>query len=372
MIDYTDGPEQATLRVAVRSAMERMAPRPEARHLEGDPRGYDQGLWRRFDEQFGCSSALLPADEGGGGMAVADLCVALEEAGRACFNGPLLTSGVLAGLVLSAADGDRRPRAEPGAVMAVTGLHHGPEPLTWPHEISAVSSAGRWRLSGTAHGVIHGWGADGVLVIADADQGRGVWYVDVGSAAPSVTALTTLDLTRSQADYTFDATPASLVVDPGPVSEDLLDDLSRRSSLALSAEQAGAMDALVDMCVTYAGQRFQFGRAIGSFQAVKHRIVDMAIAAEGSRAGYERARALDSAAESSRPDRAAATAAVAAAAAYCSESFVSVAQSAVQLHGGLGMSWEHDAHLYLRRAKASERLFGTPSQHRSRLAASLF
>jgi alkylation response protein AidB-like acyl-CoA dehydrogenase len=278
---------------------------------------------------------------------------------------------VLAPLVLSVADQDVTAdwaALREGQVYTVADVHLGCGPRDWPLTVTAERGPEGWRLSGAARGVLYGMAADSLLVPARHTDGIGVWQVAAEAVGQQRTQLDTLDLTRAQSGHSFHETPARLILTPSARSAGLLQGTASLISIAVCAEQVGAARQELTATLEYVRTRYQFGRAIGSFQAIKHRCVDLSIAVEGAIASYLAAR---EAAEGLPVPRAAADPEVrrlsAIAAAWCSETFLTVAASCLQLHGGIGMAWENDSHIYLRRAKASERLFGTPAQHRAAL-----
>jgi len=374
MPDSQEPDEREMFRESVRSLLKRIDPIAEVREGKGGAPGYLAASWQEFSTQLGAGGVLVPEEHGGLGLKFGDVCAMLEETGAACYNGPFLSSGVLAALVLLASDqdvaADLEALAEGARTAAVSGLHWGPDPSSWPAEVEAAQGPDGWTLTGTASSVIHGAGADVVYVVGRVAAETGIWAVDTDAPGHSTHPLVTLDLTRAQSDHTFAATPARLILTP---SQDLtrLRAVAAVASIALSTEQVGAASQRLAETLEYARNRYQFGRAIGSFQAIKHRCVDMAILVEGAVASSVSAQELVDAyndlgaclaAPSPELLRAAAVAG-----AWCSDASVKVASASLQIHGGIGMAWEHDSHLYLRRAKASERLFGDPVQHRAAL-----
>jgi len=375
MTEPTSADHREMLRDAVRSVLNRIDPIAEARRQEARSPGYSVSSWTSFVTELGAGGVLVPERHGGLELGFADVCAILEETGAVCYNGPFLSSSVLSVLMLLRADtdvaDDLTTIAAGGRTAAVTTLHHGVDPARWPEEVRADASGTTWRLTGCASGVIHGFGADVVYVVARHADGLGVWAVDADAPGHERRALTTLDLTRAQTEHTFDGAPARLVMSPkADVSR--FRAITTLATVALCAEQVGGAQRVLATTLDYARTRYQFGRAIGSFQAIKHRCVDMAIAVEGAVASYSNARdQLDAAGGATAPDGPKLRQAAAIAGSFCSEAFLMVTGASLQIHGGIGMAWEHDTHLYLRRAKASERLFGTPADQRAELIATL-
>jgi alkylation response protein AidB-like acyl-CoA dehydrogenase len=378
MPDSPEPDEREMFRESVRSLLKRVDPIAEVREDKCGAPGYLAASWQEFSTQLGAGGALVPEEQGGLGLRFGDVCAMLEETGAACYNGPFLSSGVLAVLALLASDQDVAADLEALAAgtrtAAVSGLHWGPDPSSWAAEVEATQGADGWTLAGTASSVIHGAGADVVYVVGRVAGQTGIWAVDADAPGHTAHPLVTLDLTRAQSDHTFATAPAQLVLTP---SEDLtrLRAIAAVATIAVSAEQVGAASQRLAETIEYARTRYQFGRAIGSFQALKHRCVDMAILVEGAVASSVSAQEvvdaygdLRACLTSPSPEllRAAAIAG-----AWCSDASMKVASASLQIHGGIGMAWEHDSHLYLRRAKASERLFGDPVQHRAALLATL-
>ncbi|MFE9327608.1 acyl-CoA dehydrogenase family protein [Nocardia sp. NPDC052278] len=368
---FTD--EQQLLGETVRDLLDTVAPIEEVRCLDGDATGYTAVNWRRIAVDLGLAGLLVPESSGGVGGTLTDAAVVLEEMGAALYNGPFLASSVLAPLVLGCADqdvDDLLASVAEGAVFATTSLHDGPLVDDWSVGVTADLTGEGWRLCGEATGVLHGWAATRLLVVARAAGGLGVWAIETDHPGHSATPLATLDLTRAQSSHVLREVPGRMVVAPDPEASAL-----RRAALlaavAVTAEQVGGARRLLDRSVRHVVDRYQFGRSLGSFQAIKHRCVDMAALVEGSTSLSRNAFAAvatEGAALAGAVDPAEDVhIAGPAAASYCSESYLQCAGWALQLHGGTGMAWEHDSHLYLRRAKVLDRLFGTPVDHRRML-----
>jgi alkylation response protein AidB-like acyl-CoA dehydrogenase len=360
------------LRETVRKLLQRIDPIADARQGRDPEHEYATAGWQLFLQQLGAGGALVPEEYGGLGLSFGDVCAILEETGAACYDGPFLSSAVLATLVLLAADGDVSQDLEALAAgtltAAVSGVHHGPDPSRWPSEVTATNRDGDWTLTGAASGVIHGMTAQILYVVGRDETGLGVWAVEADVPGHARQSLITLDLSRPQSEHVFSDVPARLVLS-STQGQRRLRAVTALATIALGAEQVGAASQRLAVTLDYARDRYQFGRAIGSFQAIKHRCVDMAVAVEGALASYASARDLvdakggvsDCLTEQSADLRRAA----AIAGAWCSQAGIAVAAASLQIHGGIGMAWEHDCHIYLRRAKASERLFGNPAQHRA-------
>jgi alkylation response protein AidB-like acyl-CoA dehydrogenase len=226
---------------------------------------------------------------------------------------------------------------------------------------TATSSGDAWQLDGHKSFVVDGATAGLVLVVAKAPEGLSLFAVEGNATGVERTALPTMDQTRKQARLTFSATPAKLIGTAGG-AVDTLAKTQQLAAVALAAEATGGAQRCLDMAVDYAKTRIQFGRPIGSFQAIKHKCADMLVEVESARsAAYF---AASEAADDS-PDLASAASL---AKAYCTDAFFHTAAESIQIHGGIGFTWEHDAHLYFKRAKSSQLMLGDPSSHREFLA----
>jgi alkylation response protein AidB-like acyl-CoA dehydrogenase len=227
--------------------------------------------------------------------------------------------------------------------------------------LAATPNDSGWSLTGATSYVLDGMDAEVVFVAARTPEGIGVFAVDAGAPGLSRDSLPVLDQTRRLARLEFAAVPAVLIGDPatgGEVVRTVLD----HAVAALAMEQVGGAGRVVEMAVDHAKQRFQFGRAIGSFQAVKHRCSGMLVLVEQARAvAYH-------AIEASAGDAIDLRRAASLAKAFCSTAYTRIANDNIQVHGGIGFTWEHPAHLYLKRAKSSELMFGDPAHHREVIA----
>ena len=358
---FTPTPEQEQLRGVLRSFFARRSPDPVVRRTMELADGYDPALWREMACDLGLLGMGVPESLGGSGYTYAESCLVMEEAGAAMVCAPLLsTLALTVNALLHAVDERSCARLLP---LVVNGSTHLTVVLPGQgKEVEAVNGPHGWVLRGVARGVLDGALADRLLVAAKTDSGMGVFEVDARGAGIEREALATLDLTRRAAVLTFNSTPAMDVSGAEPVDQ-TTDRIRDLAAVGLACEQVGGAQAALDASVAYASARFQFSRPIGSFQAVKHRLADMLVAVETARsAAYE---AVDAALSGN--DHSLAVAA-AVAGSHCSESYSYVAEEAIQVHGGLGFTWEHSAHLWFRRAKADALLVRSPSQHRLRLA----
>jgi len=352
------GDVEEDLRASVRGLLaSRCAPADLLRRVESDQR-IDLDLWRTLATQVGVTGLPVPEELGGQGASAREVAVVLEELGRSLAPVPFLASSVLATNALLAAG--------PGAAGVLRAVAEGERtaalavPFTaWPDVEPTVRATGG-GLTGTVRSVAGADVAD-VFVVPVAGP-HGVELHAVDAAAPSAVAVTEavpLDLTRPVADVSFDGAASTTLTDDGAAAV-------RAALLAgaglLASEQVGIADYCLESTVEYVKQRYQFGRPVGSFQALKHRLADLfgELAVARAAARY----AADTLANGD-PD---AAVAVSVAQSLCASTAVHAAEEAVQLHGGIGMTWEHPAHLYLKRAKANELALGTPGRHRASLA----
>ncbi|MFJ8927589.1 acyl-CoA dehydrogenase family protein [Streptomyces sp. NPDC102364] len=358
--------DQEELRGLVRQFLDAEAPVSEARRLLSDAAGYDRTVWHRLATELGLTGITVPEQYGGTGMGTAELGVVLEEMGRTLYTGPYFATAALAcPALLHCGDETARERWLPPLVSGETTatLATAEPAVGWDSTpaAQAVAHGSTWRLTGVKTYVPDGHTADLLLVSALCPDGVGLFAVSAGASHLARIKLDTLDPTRPMARIELDGTPC-VRISPGDAAESLaaVRDLARA---ALAAEQVGGAAACLDMAVDYARTREQFGRPIGSFQAVKHKCADMLVRVECARSAARHAcAAVD------RPGREA-SAAAAVARAYCSEAYTGAAKENLQIHGGIGFTWEHDAHLFLRRAKTDELLFSSPREERARLAA---
>lgn len=359
--------ERGALRDSVRRLLGDLSAETDVRQAMETEAGYDAELWRKLAE-MGVAGLVVEEEFGGAGAGPLELELIMEEAGAALLCSPLLASGVLAAELLRAlGDEAANKRLLPGiaagtsiATVALTG-----DQGVWTPEGVAVTASqedGAWRLDGEASYVIHGQNADVLLVIANG----GAQAFEVDPKAPGVTieALPTFDHTLRLARIAFAGAPAQMIHATEPVW-DAVQQALNLALVALAGEQAGGARRCLDFTVDYAKTRIQFGRAIGSFQAVKHMASDLLLESESAiSAARNAARAL-------AEEAADADAAISLAAFACAEAFSQTTATSIQMHGGIAFTWAHPAHLYLRRARADAQLFGTPAYHRERYLQAL-
>jgi alkylation response protein AidB-like acyl-CoA dehydrogenase len=362
--------EQDEFRKSVRRFLAQTSSSADVRRLMETDEGYDPAVWQQMAGQLGLQGLALPEEYGGSGYGFIEQIVVLEEMGRVLLCAPYFSCVVLAGTALlqsgdNAAKSDLLPGIADGSAIATLAWVE--NPAEWGMgslSTTAKRSGDGYTIDGTKTLALDGHTASLILVVARADGGPSLFAVDASASGLTRRKLETLDMTRKVAALEFAGTPARLIADEGAAAG-ILERTLRLAAVALAAEQVGAAQRCLDMSVDYAKLRVQFGRPIGSFQAIKHKCADMLLEVESARsAAYYAAWA---AADGS--DELPLLASLAKA--YCSEAFANAATENIQIHGGIGFTWEHDAHLYYRRAKSAEQFLGSPAEHRDLLAQRL-
>jgi alkylation response protein AidB-like acyl-CoA dehydrogenase len=360
------GSELDELRSTVRDFLDSASSSDVVRRLMDSPTGHDVGVWGQMAKQLGLQGISVPEDWGGAGAGLPELSVVFEEMGAALLCAPFFSTVALAipALVNSgdtAAADEFLPALVDGSTTATLVLN---DALTaWDAEsvrLAAHSDADGFRIRGEHVMALDGETADLILVAARTDAGISLFAVSAGAEGLERTPLAGLDRTRRVARLRFDDTPARLIGHDGGAAAGLAR-TADTATVLLAAEQVGGAQRCLDTAVGYAKNRIQFGRPIGGFQAVKHRCADMLVEVEGARS------AVVHGAGSADEDDLAVAASVAKLAA--SDTFLHVAVDNMRVHGGIGFTWEHDAHLYVRRAKTTALMFGDPDFHAERLAA---
>ncbi len=363
--------EQQALRSAIRKFCEAHFGEEAARRvMESDPR-YDPQVWRRLGSELGVLGMSVPEDDGGVGGSLVDQAVAVEEFGATLACGPLFGTVYLAIPALAAApvgparddllaaliEGDRT------AAFAVVdrGGAFDPAAVTVQAQSQGTDEDGPVTLTGTVPRVVDAGTADELLVAATGSAGLGLYAVRADAPGVQRNPLVTMDLTRPQATVTLADAPGRLLAGPDSAERVITRALQVGAAL-LAVEQVGAAQHLLDLSVDYAKSRLQFGRQIGSFQAVKHKLADMLVDLEHARsAAYYAVWALADGSD----DPALVTSI---AQATASTAFSRIAADTIQVHGGIGFTWEHQAHLYFKRAATDAALLGSAEQHRDRVA----
>ncbi len=367
--------EQELLRSTARKFFENECPSEKVRRLMDTPEGMEPALWARLAEQ-GWLGLIYPEEHGGMGLGFVDLVVLMEEMGRAVVPGPYFSTVALGGLaILEAGSAEQKKTWLPGIAAGekrATLAWMEPSAMLGPQGISVTAEArgAGFALSGTKLFVHDAHTADAIVVAARTSAGSapeaGVTLFLLPKATPGleVTPLPTMDQTRKLCEVTLAGVSVGADAVLGRVGEGWtpLGRVLDRATVALCAEMCGGAQKALDMTVEYAKIRQTFGRPIGSYQGVKHRAADMLVDVENSKSiTYYAAWAMDE----SAPEG---PLAVSMAKAYVSEAYRRVASAGIQLHGGIGFTWEHDLHLYFKRAKGSELTFGDATYHRERVA----
>jgi alkylation response protein AidB-like acyl-CoA dehydrogenase len=366
-MNFAFSEEQDELRRAVSRFLAEKSPETEVRRLMETTEGYDPAVWEQMAQQLGLMSLTIPEEFGGAGFSYVELIVVLEEMGSVLLCAPYFSTVALAAnAIMTSGDDSAKKYLLPGIASGETigTLAITEDGGRWDFggvELSASQSGQDWKLNGHKSFVIDGHTADLVLAVARTDKGISLFGVKGEADGLTRTPLPTMDQTRKQARLEFADTPAWLIGSEGGAEAGLSKTLDL-AAVALAAEQVGGAQHCLDSSVEYAKTRIQFGRPIGSFQAIKHKCADMLLEVESAKsAAYYSGWA---AAEDS--DELPVVASLAKS--YCSEAYFHAAAENIQIHGGIGFTWEHDAHLYFKRAKSSELLFGDPAYHRELLA----
>ncbi len=342
---------------------------------------YDEGLWQSVAADLGCAGLLIPEGSGGAGASYREAAAAAEALAAFVAPVPFLGSAVVAtAALLSVTAGagetsasvrtvaDLLGRLADGDTTAALAISFATAPgASYPASVRLAgtrpgdAAEGIARLRGMVTGVADALPAGVLLVPADGVP-SGLYLVDMAVPGVAKRPVVSLDMTRQLCDLSFDDAPATLIAS-GPVALRAVEVALAAGAGVLASEQVGLAQRCLDMTVAYVKERRQFARPVGSFQALKHRLADLWVEVTQARAASRYAAACLATGD---PD---AKVAVALAQAYCSEVAVHAAQECVQLHGGIGFTWEHPAHLYLKRAKADSIAFGTADAHRAALAS---
>jgi alkylation response protein AidB-like acyl-CoA dehydrogenase len=347
---------EADLRATVRGLLADQCPSSAVTATYDGDRSLVDPLWKALAADLGLAGLLVPEELGGAGASAREAAAVLEELGRACAPVPFLTSTVVATSLLLSLDGTE-VRDLLGALAAGERTAALVVPLsTAPDAALPALTATGGTLAGTVRSVGGALEADVLLVAAQADGALALFAVP--SAEAVLTPVSSLDMTRQLADVTLDGAHGTLLATD--VEAAIRDALLTGAAL-LASEQAGVARWCLEETVTYLKVRKQFGRVVGGFQALKHRLADLYAEVEGASAAARYAAAAIAEGQD-------VPVAARVAAAYAGDVAVHAAEEAVQLHGGIGMTWEHPAHLYLKKAKADQIAFGTPGAHRAALA----
>jgi alkylation response protein AidB-like acyl-CoA dehydrogenase len=366
-VNFDFDEDQEELRRTVRRFLERSSAETEVRRLMATDLGYDPAVWEQMATQLGLHGLAIPEEYGGAGFSFVELGVVLEEMGRALLCAPFFASVVLAAELLKAV-GDEQARKDylpgiaAGETIATVALTEA-DGQWQPSSIAtrALQDGAAWRLTGTKTFVPDGCSAGLFLVVARTDSGTGVFAVDGEAPGLSREPLPTMDQTRKQARLEFDSVQARMLSGEGD-SWAAVSRMLQVAAVGLAAEQVGGAQRALEMAVEYAKLREQFGRPIGSFQAIKHKCASMLVAVESMKsAAYYGLWAVASG-DGELP------VVSSIAKVCCSDGYTLVTSENIQIHGGIGFTWEHPAHLYFKRARSSRVLLGGPDYHRDLIA----
>jgi alkylation response protein AidB-like acyl-CoA dehydrogenase len=353
--------EREDLRAAIRGFLADRLPESTVRELIDTETGVDPRSWTQLAGELGLAGLLVPEEHGGQGLSTVELGIALQESGRALLGGPFLGSAVLATRALVASGDDAVakglfPGLADGSTIGALGIDDDPQA-----PVRAVPAGDGWRLTGAKLHVVDVAAADTLLVTAEVDGELGLFVLPASGAGVTVEQTASLDLTRRLGVVRLADAPAQRC---GTDFTAGLESVRELGAFACAAEQAGIAGRCLEIAVEYARTREQFGKPIGSFQAIKHQLAEHLARVEQMRAAVNAA-AVELAAGGSAREI------VSVVKAYCGDAGTAVAEGLIDTLGGIGFTWEHVAHLYLRRMKTLAYLFGSPSEHRARLAAEL-
>jgi alkylation response protein AidB-like acyl-CoA dehydrogenase len=372
-VQFAHSEEQQLIRESARALLSERAGSAQLRAALAQPGGYDAQLWRTIGE-LGWTGLAIPQAYGGAGLGWVELCILMEEQGRRLLASPFFATCALAAPLIAASGSEAQrqallPRIAAGEVRigcAASGSDGRP-----PCDGVTVVLEGRgdgFSLRGVSDFVIHGDSADLLLVLARAPGSQGADAISAVVIPAASTGVSThphvmLDLTRPMSRVELDGvsvTRDQLLGEPGAAGG-AVEEALHLARIALASEALGGAEQVLEMTTAYAKERVQFGRPIGSFQAVKHRLADMMIEVEAAKSAAWYAACV---ADERRTELAEAAAI---AKSYCCDAYFDCAANAIQLHGGIGFTWEHDAHLYFKRARATATLLGSPAWQRERL-----
>ncbi len=368
-MNFSFSDDQILLKNSVRAALDEQCKPAHVRAMFDDAKGYGPELWGEM-AKLGWLGLPFPEEQGGADLGLVELALVIEEMGRAAYPGPFFATVVLGGLGImlggSPAQKDKWLSAiASGKARATAALLE--EHLDWdPASITATAakSGNGWNLSGLKRFVPWAHVADVVLVPARSPEGLSLFLVDPKASGVMLKPMVGIDLASRWSEMRLDKVPvgADALLGQAGTAGPLLDSLLRRAAVMSSAEMLGAARRCLDMSVEYAKVREQFGQPIGSFQAVRHRCAEMLLEVENAHAAvYYAAWALTAGAED-------AAIASSICKSYVNEAARRVCGDSIQVHGGIGFTWEYDLHLYMKRAKALEPLYGDTEYHRELIA----
>lgn len=355
MTEYTQ--DQQTFREVVAKFLQAKSTPTDVRRLMASDEGYDAEVWQQLCQEIGLTGTHIPEDYGGFGFGPVELGIAAEEMGRHLYCGPFFSSAVMAGYAIlnGASEASKQtllPQIAAGSTVATLVLDSVNDPKQVGRQLRGTGK----ELDGTASIVTDAHIADLLLVVASDEDGLGLYSVSADAAGVKISPQQALDPTRKLSRVTFSGAEGQKI---GHLSESGLNKTWDQISVALAHEMIGGAQHLFDSTLDYTKVRVQFGRPIGSFQALKHRCADLLLELEWAKAATQHAAFC--LASGQEPETASMAKAMA------SDVYMETARAAVQLRGGIGFTWEEDTHLWFKRAKASEVFMGSPHTHRERL-----
>jgi alkylation response protein AidB-like acyl-CoA dehydrogenase len=371
-VQFAHSEEQQLIRASARDFLAAQAGTARRHGAAGAPGGYDAALWQQLAGELGWAGLALPERFGGGGLGWVELCILQEELGRQLVASPFFSTAALAAPLIAAAGSEQQcaqllPHIAAGSLRVACALSGTDGRPPEDHAGVALRGDGQrgFTLEGVSDFVIHGDAADQLLVLARPAPGAACSLAVIAADAVGVRIEphVMLDLTRPMARIEFAGVALAreqLLGEPHGAEAALATGL-QRARIALAAECVGGAERVLEMTAEYARQRQQFGRAIGSFQAIKHRLADMMVEVEAAKSAAWYAACVADEQPQELPE------AASIAKSYCADAYADCTAQAIQLHGGIGYTWEHELHLYFKRARASATLLGTPAWQRERL-----
>jgi len=370
-MQFTFSDEQEEFRLIVRRFMDDKSPRTEVRKLMDSEQGYDPAVWKQLSEELGLPGIHIPEAYGGQGFGFVELCIVLEEMGRALFCAPYFSATALAATTIIHAGTEAQklallPGIASGQTLATLALSEANQNwLPANTKLSATPDDKHYLLNGEKSYVVDGHIADLLIVVArtpgtTGDQGLSLFTVPNDSPGLERRLLKSLDPTRKLAHIAFKKTPATLLGELN-TGGDTLPHILDLAAVALASEMVGGAQMMLQSALDYAQLRMQFGRLIGSFQAIKHKCADMLLDIELAKSTAYYAAAAAAEQTSDLP------AVASLCKAYAADTYMKSAAECLQIHGGIGFTWENDTHLYFKRAKSSEVFLGDPNYHRDQL-----
>jgi alkylation response protein AidB-like acyl-CoA dehydrogenase len=363
-------PEQEEFRTSLRRALEARSPTKEVRRLMATEAGFEREAWQKLNQELGLTAILIPEDYGGQGFGHAETAIVLEEMGRGLLCAPFFSTVLGTTAILNAGTDEQKRALLPSIAEGTTTATLASSEDSGRNDaagvaMTATSSGGTWRLDGTKSFVLDGHTADLLVVLArragsSGEEGLSFFTVAGNAAGLERRRLKTMDETRKLARLTFKSVEAKLLGEAGAAAAPFARTM-QQAAILLANEMVGGAERLREDALAYTQMRMQFGRAIASFQTTKNKAADMLLDVEMAKsAAYYAAAALDEG-DDDLP-------AIASLAKACaSEAYLQTAIHAVQMHGGIGFTWDNDTHLWFKRAKSSEILFGDANEHRERM-----